>query len=349
MRPSDMKNTDHEGHTGVGYDSFLDTVTNIVGILIILVMVVGVRAQHAPVKLEAISLPTSSPEIQARRARAEELARRSAVLLSLRRDVLELSATTQAVEAERTAREYERQHLALAVALAKKELDERTASLSQEQRHREQLTAAIAELERAIAAQQERLAGISSTTATVQIVNHPTPLAVPADFEEIHFVIRQGKIAYIPLESLLDELMSDARRKLPRLFDVPEITGTVGPIGGFKLEYSIVRRTIGEAEAAGVPGAGAYAQLRRWILIPDGTIGEPAAKALEETSEFRRRVAGYRPDKTTVTIWCYPDGFAEFRRIKDFLQERGYSVAGRPLPEGFPITGSPSGTKSSAQ
>jgi len=190
---------------------------------------------------------------------------------------------------------------------------------------------------------------LSSTTEQVQIVNHPTPLSVPVDFEEIHFVIRQGKIAYIPLSSLLDELMSDARRKIPRLFEVPEITGTVGPVGGFKLEYSIVRRTIGEAEIAGVPGAGAYAQLRRWILIPEGNVGEPVAQALEESSEFRRRIAGYRPDRTTVTIWCYPDGFADFRRLKDFLHERGYSVAGRPLPDGFPITGSPGGTKSSAQ
>lgn len=344
-----MKNADREDQINAGYDSFLDTVTNIVGILIILVMVVGVRAQHAPVKLDTTNTPEISPEVQSRRTRAEELARRSTALLSLRRDVLELAATTQAVEAERAAHEYERQRLALAVALAKKELDERTANLSQEQRQREQLTAAIAQLERDIAAWETRLAEASSTAETVQIVNHPTPLAVPTDFEEIHFVIRRGKIAYIPLESLLDELMSDARRKLPRLFDMPEITGTVGPIGGFKLEYSVIRRTIGEAEVAGVPGAGAYAQLRRWILIPKGEVGEPVATALEESSEFRRRVAGYRPDKTTVTIWCYPDGFADFRRLKDFLQERGYSVAGRPLPEGFPITGSPKGTKSSAQ
>jgi hypothetical protein len=344
-----MKNADREDQINAGYDSFLDTVTNIVGILIILVMVVGVRAQHAPVKLDTTNTPEISPEVQSRRTRAEELARRSTALLSLRRDVLELAATTQAVEAERAAREYERQRLALAVALAKKELDERTANLSQEQRQREQLTAAIAQLERDIAAWETRLAEASSTAETVQIVNHPTPLAVPTDFEEIHFVIRRGKIAYIPLESLLDELMADARRKLPRLFDMPEITGTVGPIGGFKLEYSVIRRTIGEAEVAGVPGAGAYAQLRRWILIPEEEVGEPVATALEESSEFRRRVAGFRPDKTTVTIWCYPDGFADFRRLKDFLQERGYSVAGRPLPEGFPIMGSPKGTKSSAQ
>ncbi len=344
-----MKNSEQDAQINAGYDSFLDTVTNIVGILIILVMVVGVRAQHLPVTLPPDTPQAESPEEQARRTRAEQLARRGAALLSLRRDALELAAAAQTVEAERLAREHERQRLALAVALLKKELDEKTLALSQEQRHRDELAEAIAACERDIATSQQRLNELSSTTQHIQIVNHPTPLSVPVDFEEVHFVIRRGKIAYIPLSSLVDELMSDARRKIPRLFEVPEITGTVGPIGGFRLEYSIVRRTIGEAEIAGVPGAGAYAQLRRWILVPEGNVGEPVAQALEETSEFRRRIAGYRPDRTTVTIWCYPDGFADFRRLKDFLHERGYSVAGRPLPDGFPITGSPGGTKSSAQ
>ncbi|MGQ9762922.1 MAG: hypothetical protein ACUVQH_13530 [Thermogutta sp.] len=349
MRIRLKKNADIDADTGAGYDSFLDTVTNIVGILIILVMVVGVRAQHAPVHPQIIETKTDSPELRTRRARAEELARRATVLLSLRRDVLELAARTQAVEAERAVREQERHRLELAVALVKKEIEETMTSLSAEERHREQLLAAITELERDIYMHRRRLAEAVSTSETVEIVNYPTPLSVPSDFEEIHFVIRRGKIAYIPLESLLDELMSDARRKIPRLFDVPMVTGSVGPIGGFKLEYSIVRRTIAEAEAAGVPGAGAYAQLQRWVLIPEGEPGEPVANALQETSEFRRRIVGYRPDKTTVTIWCYPDGFADFRRLKDFLHERGYSVAGRPLPEGFPISGSPAGTRSSVQ
>ena len=52
-------------------------------------------------------------------------------------------------------------------------------------------------------------------------------------------------------------------------------------------------------------------------------------------------------------IWyefgIYPDSFAEFRRLQKFGHEHGFMVAGRPLPEGVPIMGSPNGTKSSAQ
>ena len=38
-----------------GHDSFLDIVANIVGILIILVMVVGVRARNAPVQASPVA------------------------------------------------------------------------------------------------------------------------------------------------------------------------------------------------------------------------------------------------------------------------------------------------------
>lgn len=334
-----------EDQYSAGYDSFLDTVTNIVGILIILVMVVGVRAQHAPVNLV---LP-EDPTLKERELRMEELQRRSARLVSLRKDILELAQKIEQTSVEIKARLAERDRLALVVGLLKKEYEEKSSQLSGDATRQQELVRALAEahdelsrLEREAAAQQDR-------TEVVQLVNYPTPLATPSDHEEIHFVIEKGKIAYIPLDRLLEELVADARRKLYRLLEVPEITGVVGPIGGFKMEYSLVRRHVSGTPGDGNMLTGAYAQLRQWVLVPTGIGGEPVDRALDETSEFRRRLAGYRPNKTVVTLWCYPDGFKDFRRLKDFLHERGYSVAGRPLPEGFPIMGSPAGTKSAAQ
>ena len=50
-----------------------------------------------------------------------------------------------------------------------------------------------------------------------------------------------------------------------------------------------------------------------------------------------------------MTIWTYPDGFAEFRKLKQELYAMGYETAGRPLPFGVPITASPGGSKSAAE
>jgi hypothetical protein len=51
----------------------------------------------------------------------------------------------------------------------------------------------------------------------------------------------------------------------------------------------------------------------------------------------------------TVTFWTYPDSFAAYRKLRELLYERGYTVAGRPLPMGQPISGSPYGSKTAAQ
>ena len=55
------------------------------------------------------------------------------------------------------------------------------------------------------------------------------------------------------------------------------------------------------------------------------------------------------PSRTTITIWVYPNSFEQFRQLKAELFKLGYLTAGRPLPEDFPIGGSPDGTRSAAE
>jgi len=57
----------------------------------------------------------------------------------------------------------------------------------------------------------------------------------------------------------------------------------------------------------------------------------------------------HRPAATTVTLWTYSDSFNAYRRMKEELYQAGFRVAGRPMPDGKQIGGSPSGTKSAAE
>lgn len=341
-----MHDLQPEHELTAGYDSFLDIVTNIVGILIILVMVVGVRASK---------LPPASPQIEnvpeQYAQEWEELRRRKDLVESLRTDVLRLHETMRQVELDRAAREFERRNLAGLVAQLGKAIQERAAQVSDREQERIALQGRLAESRnRADQLRRELEASASiDTDRVVTLVNYPTPLSVPADGEELHFQIRNGRVAYIPLERLLKELVGDARQKIYRLLEVPEVSGTVGPLGGYRLQYVLVRRNVQIEDRTGEGVNGAMVQLKRWVLQPIADIGDPTDKVLDETSEFRRRLAGYHPEKTIVTIWCYPDGFADFRRLRDFLHQQGFSVAGRPLPNGYPITGSPGGSKSAAQ
>ncbi len=90
--------------------------------------------------------------------------------------------------------------------------------------------------------------------------------------------------------------------------------------------------------------------LSEWVLEPvRSTRGEPLEKALAAGSEFRQVVDGGVPQQTVATFWVYPDSFALFRQLRDFLYERGLEVAGRPLNQDSPIAASPSGTRSRGQ
>ena len=72
-------------------------------------------------------------------------------------------------------------------------------------------------------------------------------------------------------------------------------------------------------------------------------------EALKEGSQFRQVLATLRPKQTVVTVWTYPDSFGDFRVLKSWLFDRGYASAARPLPFDQPISGSPEGSRSSAQ
>ena len=87
--------------------------------------------------------------------------------------------------------------------------------------------------------------------------------------------------------------------------------------------------------------------LRAWELVPEfESRGETYEATKNPISEFTRAVNRINPDRGTITLWVYPDSFTLYRRLRDELVARGFSVAARPLPAGMTIRGSPMGTQS---
>ena len=84
-----------------------------------------------------------------------------------------------------------------------------------------------------------------------------------------------------------------------------------------------------------------------WPVRPDR--GETGEQALKAGSEFRRLLDNLDPNLTAVTFWVYPDSFALYRKLRDYLHERDVVVAGRPIMEGMLIGASPKGTASRGQ
>ncbi len=152
------------------------------------------------------------------------------------------------------------------------------------------------------------------------------------------------------MEELLEAFKADAKKQAHSLLSQLELTGTVGPVGGFRLRYTLQRREMPHKMEDGSVRLGTYATLKQWTLIPvSGRLGEPVEAAVVQGSRFRQALSEFDPKRATVTIWTYPDSFAEFGRLKKELYHLGFPTAARPLPHGIPIGGSPQGTKSAAE
>lgn len=332
--------------TEFGSDSFLDILANVVGILIILVMVTGVRVKLAP----AVAEP---PPVDPREYQLEEQRRRLAGLEFELQDVeehlafaeedaelgrLQLDATRGALEQKRA------------------ETDARSEDLNQANRCRQ-------ELEDLLAADKARLGGLLRDKAAVpappkqrqDVVSYPTPISRQVDGPEVHFQLKDGRVAHVPMRALVEGIVSDFRVKVASRPEANLIEGKVGPVEQFDLTY-IMRRM------------GTRWVLEKGVFVPQAArLGETLAEALDPASRFRQvlysgeheRPIGNvssrydsspgEPPQITVTLWTYPDSFALYRRLKQELYLEGFAVAGRPMPWDSPIAGARTGTRSQGQ
>jgi hypothetical protein len=338
-----MRRPQQENTTEPGQDSFLDIVANIVGILILLVMVTGLRVRDATVRAASAD--------KGLRHQAAKLEKEQAAADSMRRDVLAAAAQIQDLTRRRMLQEKERDRLATAVATWEQKIRARHEKLDAGAQADYDLRLALSEANAQLEdLRRQRAAAEAAKAPPVLIESYPTPLSKRVEGDEAHFQLRGGRLAFIPLKELLDQFKRDARRKASRLLSQIELTETVGPSGGFRLQYTMVRREVTDETAIATGRAGTYATLKKWTLIPTaGQLGEPLDAALAPGSRFRSALARFRPRRTTVTIWTYPDSFAELRRLKEELYRLGFPTAARPLPWGVPIGGSPEGTKSAAE
>ncbi len=313
-----------------GSDSFLDITTNIVGILIILVMVVGERAKMVPV--EASPAPPSA-ELVAARGEA----------VRLEQDVHDLAHQMTAVQSALQMRAAERNQLATLMAAVEQELEARRVSLDDEtrQRYEQDRDLALTEDELARLDAERRAAEQAAAPQTVTVKNYPAPLGKTVNSDEVHFRLSEGRLTMIPYQQLMNELQRSLPEAASRMQHEPELVDTLGPIEGFRLRYVVQRHDTLQAR---------FFQLAYVEFIPiSNRLGEPVDDALKSGSKFRDELRLLSPDHYTITIWTYPDSFAEYRQVKDELYALGYQVAARPLPEGMPIGAAPSGSKSSAQ
>jgi len=176
--------------------------------------------------------------------------------------------------------------------------------------------------------------------APVVVESYPTPISRAVDGPEAHFLIANGRVVFVPIEPLLEQFQSKAKRQVYKLLDQSELSDTVGPVGGFRLRYTLERYDVLPESAREIGRGGSYARLQRWTLIPaSDELGEPVRLALQEGSDFRQMLAKILPGRTTITVWVYPDGFDAFRQVRKELYRRATRLPRGRCPPARPSAG----------
>jgi hypothetical protein len=319
-----------------GQDSFLDVVTNIVGILIILVMVIGGRVQQ-------LVFETVDPDRSQAAALEREIETLEATVAIAENEVQEIVDQGEHITLAAVAANTARVELATAVAAATREVESRKAATDSGRVKVAEAAAKKQRLKAEIDKTELEAQGIAHAPQTTEeVLAYPTPIGRTVTGEEIHFRLEGDRIAYIPLTELFELAKGQTRRQQGNLAAMASRIEKVGPDQDFTLEY-VIETKIDQARGQ------VLVRSREWVVRPVGPgIGERVEAALGSHSRFRSLLANATPD-VTITLWCYPDSFEGFRKVREELYRLGIATACRPLPEGAPIGGSTEGSKSVAQ
>jgi hypothetical protein len=328
-----------------GQDSFLDILTNVVGIIILLVLMVGLRASHDARGKAGRQVDASPPVSE------HELQEACSTAAATERDVHDLVAQAVNVHGEAVFRDRERAYLTTYVTGFEQELDSRRAKLSVEEQRDFDLRRKLAEAQQTLDNLTREQVSLVSQPAPVEVIeNEPTPLARPSTGKEFSLKLAEGHVAIIPVDELLKEASKDMERNLWRLKDRKDFIQTVGPIGNFRMRYRVSKQSVTRGREPGVAEHGTVALLDRFEFMPTASpLGEPVDQALLPGSEMWQQLKSMPPDMTIVKMAVYPDSISECHRLKQAFASAGYATAEYPMEKDARLMGSPYGIKAYAQ
>jgi hypothetical protein len=339
------------------FDSFLDIVANVVGIIIRLILVVWVGARSYSSVVQGIQPASATKALIAKAdpddpvarelaAHRQELARAQERLLAQLR---------QFQDVERTQAET-RSRLQLAAAQEEKLTQARLLLEDKDrdgQRTIQQAALSSSELRERSQKLAEEIRTLESAPQPTKTLHYRTPVSRPLQLEELLFECNAGRVTFVDIGAMLqaaNQSFADKKDALRTQWAIHDITPTVG---AFRLRYTFEReRGVIEGFGGDTPNPSSsfrYGMTAWTVEAISLDRGETLRQALVPGSEFRQVVDGLDPKQSAVTFWVYPDSFELFRRLRDYLYERDIVVAGRPLPAGVPIASSRRGTVSRGQ
>lgn len=324
----------------IGEDSFLDTIANLVGILIILVVIVGSRS-YANAKIVAE---------QKLRSEIDQLETPVTKARRLDSDLQQQARELQKYEHEIAMRDAERMMVADRVTMAQQIADKELQKVDSTQREDLSTDLELSELQKQLADLLKQQGDVQSAEPATAVLQHlPTPMAKTVFSRELHVMMRGGNVSVIPWERLVSTLKSEVRHTVERNSQKNQIVNQLGPIDGFIMTYGLKSQS-GVFSDGRSTRMGKSVELQKFELEPTAeVVRESVDQSLAPGGRLRVELSSHVSTQTTVTVWVYPDSFEQFRNLKERLFVESFLCAARPLPFNVRIGASPKGSASAAQ
>ena len=286
--------------SGENVDSLLDTMANVVGILIVMMAVTQLTVNDAMKRIQVWETEESGVLRQATQGAEDELAKRAGIDLS---QTLELGRLLDHIR-----------------ALRESGTRTDTATLSAEvARNRlrvRQLEASLAEGEQQLANLQIRLRESQSRSEEEGIqVRLPDPLPPPPGAKRLIMIARHGR-AFDPR---LDQMWQEARgiirrapRPLARYFDAYDV-------GNEMLRWRIA-------------GQGSDGLVHR-LDWRSTEVGETASEIRRPGSRMRAALAEHDAKRRFIHFWVWGDSFEAYLEARRVAEEAGFKVGWQPIPK----------------
>ena len=370
---------------GFGSDSFLDILCNMVGILVILIVIAGMRVSRAPVvlpdlmaKVEPAPPTVLDDPVELGEPKTMQWAVEAAPPVVVKElppparpaplapldPPQELVQETPAIQADLNALTIQLEDVDEQAKAAKQRIADKENEVADAQKRFAQISTDQQAIADSVTEKQQSLATMMATLTTlekelrdaratapkVKILKHSTtPVSRYVSGTEVHFRLANNKVSVVPVEMLVERLQAQIQRQRDFLLSREYFESSVGPIDGYKMEFTLERSKPTPSEELNMAGRLIKMEVTGWqIRVEPGVIEETAEQALTQGSNYLRTVESAGPI-AALTFWVYPDSFEAHRVLLESAQARGWSIASRPLPDGVPIAGSPKGTKSLAQ
>jgi hypothetical protein len=340
------------------FDSFLDVVANVVGIIIRLILVVWVGArsythlvdqtptENEPAVATAEVKETDEPVYRVMQEEHRQVKRLEADLLQ------ELRLVQHERDIRRDMEPVEKESAASIEKLRQAEAQVRDAA-ARAASGLQQAAMTTEEIQARCKRLSEQIKNLQLQPVVHRVLHYRTPVSKAVQGDEFHFELREGRVAFVDIFGLLAEFTARREEIERNLQSSWQTTGRLGPIGAFQMLYTAERErglidSLG-GDKPGTPHSFHYG-MKNWQIQPAALDrGESLQEALRPGSAFREIADRLDAEQSAVTFWVYPDSFAAFRQLRDYLYKREITVAARPLPPNLPIAGSMSGTASRGQ